>query len=115
MKRENKIKSTVNNLDIFRLLFFCLLNKLKEKQSEKVSITLKPRENSGWKEGNTSLNLLSISTKCSLIDLCWCFVRMPSKDECWLVDDGKFSSIRDQMIWLGGSEWAQSWDLLPSF
>jgi len=57
---------------VFRLSFFCLLNKLKEKQSEKVSITLKPRENSGWsgaKEENTLLNLLLISTKCPLIDL----------------------------------------------
>jgi len=40
---------------------------------------------------------------------------MPSEDKCWLVDDGKFGSIRDWMIWLGESEWAWSWDLLPSF
>ena len=34
-------------IHVFRLSFFCLLNKLKEKWSEKVSITLKPKENSG--------------------------------------------------------------------
>jgi len=40
---------------------------------------------------------------------------MPSEDNCWLVNDGKFSFIRDQMIWLEGSEWAWSWDLPLSF
>jgi len=48
------------------LSFFSLLDKLKEKQSEKLSIILKPRESFEWrgeKEGKISLDLLSESTK----------------------------------------------------
>ena len=45
---------------------FSLLNKLKEMQSEKLSITLRPGENSefkGLKDGKHSLTLLAKSTK----------------------------------------------------
>ena len=48
------------------LLSFSLLNKLKEMWSEKLSITLRPGENSefkGLKEGKHSLILLAESTK----------------------------------------------------
>jgi len=53
-------------MQIFLLLSWCLLNKLNENQSEKLSITLWLGENSEWrviKEGKIPLNLLSISTK----------------------------------------------------
>ena len=69
----------------FKLLSFCLLNKLKENQSEKLSITLLPRENSEWKETKvvkTSLNLLSMSTRWPLIRLHWQLVRELSNDKC---------------------------------
>ena len=49
------------------LLYFSLLNRLKEMQSEKLSITLRPEENSEFKElkdGKHSLTLLAKSTKC---------------------------------------------------
>ena len=54
-----------------QLLSLCLLDKWKEKQLEKMSMTLCLGENSGWrgtKEGNTSLKWLSISTNGSLIN-----------------------------------------------
>ena len=52
------------------LSFFPLLLKLKEKQLEKMSITLEPGESSGWrgeKEGKTPYDLLLASAKCPLI------------------------------------------------
>ena len=85
MKRKNKIKSTINNLDmitmlsscwmwIFLLLSWCILNKLNENWSEKLSITLWPDKNSEWrgiKEEKISLNLLSMSTKWPLMEERW--------------------------------------------
>ena len=52
------------------LSFFSLLLQLKEKQLEKMSITLEPGESSGWrgeKEGKTLYDLLLASTRCPLI------------------------------------------------
>ena len=105
----------------FILLSFFLLYKLKENQSEKLSITLFPRANAGWrgeKKGKTLLNLLSMSTTWPLTSSCWCFVRDLSKDKYRGIngnDDELISSIREWMIWLGGSECVLSWDLPSSF
>ena len=102
----------------FKLLSFCLLNKLKENWFEKLSITLLPGENLEWrgtKEGKTSLNLLSILTRYPLIrDHCR-LVRKPSEDGCWEIDTDEDSSIRDWMRWLKGSECVHSCDLPPNF
>ena len=75
-----------------------LLNKWKEKQLEKVSITLWPGENSGWRESNkkcTSLNLLSILTNGPLISSHWHFVSVPSESEWQLLVDPVLGSMRN--------------------
>ena len=100
------------------LLYFSLLNRLKEMQSEKLSITLRPEENSefkGLKNGKHSLTLLAKSTK-------WLLTR----DCCLLVKESRVSTLRsklelshksisNQIKWLGGSLQVHSWGLPPSF
>ena len=92
------------------LLSFLLLYKLKENWSEKLSITLLPGVNSRWREeneGKTSLNLLFMFTTWLIISSHWYLVRNPSKDKCWEINEEVeelFGSMREWMIWLGGSE-----------
>jgi len=88
------------------LSLFSLLNKLKEIQSEKLSITLRPGENSkfkGLKNGKHSLTLLAESTK-------WPLTRY----HCLLVRESRATALRpelelscelisDQIRWLEGS------------
>ena len=99
-------------------LFFSLLTKLKEMQSEKLSITLRPGENSEFKElkdGKHSLSLLAESTKWPL-----------TRDYCLLVRESRATTLRpelelsrelisDWIRWLRGNLQVHSWDLPPSF
>ena len=67
------------------LLFFPLMHRLKEKQSEKLSMILKPRESSGWKrekEGKIPYNLLSESTRWPLTFALWQLVRELREERC---------------------------------
>ena len=101
-------------MHVMKLLSFCLLNKWKEKQLGKMSITL----HSGWrgtKKGNTSLNLLSMSTNRSLTKLHWYLVRNPSKDKYWLNNEHVLDFMRKWRMWLEGKECAQSCNLPLSF
>ena len=100
------------------LLSFLLSQTLKEKRSEKLSIILKPGENSelrGEKEEKHSWDLLAMSTKWPL-----------TKEHCWLVsksntlglkleDKLRFESISKHKRWSWGSLYTRSWDLPPSF
>jgi len=100
------------------LSFFSLLHKLKENQSEKLSIILRPGDNSEWrskKEGKIPLNLLFVSTKWSLTWNLWRLVRVSSKAGCQSLWVPWWDSIIIQMRWLGGKKWACNYDLLPSF
>jgi len=70
------------------LLSFSLLNKLKEIQSEKLSITLRPGENSEFKElkdGKHSLTLLAESIKWPL-----------TRDHCLLVRESRVTTSRPE-------------------
>ena len=65
-------------MHVLKLSFFYLLNKWKEKQLGKMSITLQL----GAKEGNTLLNLLSMLTNGPLTKLRWHLMRSLSEDKC---------------------------------
>ena len=65
-------------MHVLKLSFFYLLNKWKEKQLGKMSITLQL----GAKEGNTLLNLLSMLTNGPLTKLHWHLMRSLSEDKC---------------------------------
>ena len=83
-----------------------------------MSITLWLGENLGWKrtkKGNTSLNLLSMSTNGPLTKLYWHLVRSLSENKCWLNNEHVLGSMREQMMWLKERKYAWSCDLSLSF
>jgi len=105
-KDENDSKTISLSNWMHDLSSFSLLNKLKEMQSEKLSITLRLGENSKFKglnDGKHSLTLLAESTKWPL-----------TRDHCLLVRESRATisrpelelsceSISDRIRWLGGS------------
>ena len=79
--------------------------------TRKVSMILTPGANSGLresKEGNTSLNLLSISTTRPFIISHWHFVSKPSDRQCGLYKILGLDSSKDQRMWLFRRAWALS-------
>ena len=63
----------------------------------------------GSKEGNTSLNLLSILMMDSLMILLWQQIRELRKIKCCLISSKDCDFRRDCKIWLWGSECAYNW------
>ena len=91
---------------------------MKEKQSEKLSIILEPRESSRWrgeKEGKIPYDLLFEFIKCPLILDLWRLVRDLSDIGCWCLGKLKGESISVQIRWLGGSASVHNCDLSTSF
>ena len=84
-KEEDDSKTILSSCWRCILSFFSLLDKLKEKWSEKLSMILEPRERSGWrgeKEGKIPYDLLFELTKWSLTRDLWQLVRVLSKVGC---------------------------------
>ena len=95
-----------------------LLKEWKEKQLEKVSITLLPGWSSGLSgsnAGKTSLNLLSISTTW-LFKRPHCLLESVLRDKtCGGEEQFELLSRSDLMMWLAGIMCSLSWDLPLSF
>ena len=100
------------------LSFFPLLHKLKENLSEKISITWKPRESSGWvreKEGNVPWDLLLELTRCSLMfAFCWS-VKEFREEGYQLWGEPNEKSIRDWIIWFVGKRHCSELWSAPKF
>ena len=99
-------------------LFLFLIDKLKENQSEKLSIILEPGESSGWrgeKEGKIPYTLLFESTKYLLILALWQLVRDLRETGWWHLGDLKGESMSKWIIWLGGRANVYNCDLPVSF
>ena len=97
------------------IVTLCKLNTI---QSEKLSITLWPGESLKWrgeKKGKILLILLSMFTIWLLMRNGWWLVRELREFGCWGKDPLLDESMRDCMRWLGGSEYAHSCNLPPSF
>ena len=80
--------------------FFSLLFKLKEKQSEKLSIILEPGKSSGWrgeKKEKILWDLLFESTKWLLMEAFWQSVRDLSDTGCWHIGELEEESMNVQM------------------
>ena len=95
-----------------------LLKEWNKKWLGKVLIVQEPGVNSllnRSKEGNTSLNLLSISTIRSLIVKFWLEVRVLNNSWWGALVRGDLDSSSNLKIWLWGREWALSCTLLLSF
>ena len=112
--------SKVNSLSSWAqiLISFLLSHTLKEKQSEKVSIILKPGEISelrGEKEEKHSWDLLAMLTKWSLTKEHYQLVSKSNAVDLKLEDRLRFESINKYKKWLWESLYAQSWDLPPNF
>ena len=102
----------------YDLLLFPFLQILKEIHSEKLSITLQPGENSesrGVKDGKHSLDWLAISTRWPLTrEYCWLERELrviALRFDCRL----SWESMREQIRWLEGNLYAQSWERPPRF
>ena len=100
------------------LQFTCLLKSWKRKQLENVFIILWPGNSSGLIKSNeekTLLKWLSMSTKWPLIRLYCLFVKKLSKRGCWWRGNLLHELIREQRIWLEGSEYTLSCNLPSIF
>ena len=100
------------------LSFFPLLLRLKENRLEKVSMILKPGENSGWRgddEETIPYDLLFALMRWSLIFVFCHSVKYLREDEWWCLSEPNRKSIRDQIMWLRERDIAWSWDLPSSF
>ena len=100
------------------LSFFPLLLRLKENWLEKVSMILKPGENSGWRgddEETAPYDLLFASMRWPLIFVFCCSIKHLREDGWWCLSEPNGESMRDQIMWLEGRDIARSWDLPPSF
>ena len=99
---DNEEDSKVNLLSSWarNLISFLLLQTLKEKQSEKMSMILEPRENSelrGEKEKKHSWDLLAISTKWPLTKEHCRLVSKSNVVDLKLGDRLRFESINDHV------------------
>ena len=95
-----------------------LLQTLNEIQSEKLSITLSPGENSelrGIKDGKYLLDLLVMSTKWPLTSKHYWMIRELRTTALRFKEVLCYEFMREYIRWLEGSLWAHSCDLLPSF
>jgi len=103
---------------MWSLSFFSLLQRLNEKQSEKVSIILRPRESSRWvgeKEGNTPWDLLFELTRRPLMFTFWWLVKESREERCQQWGEPNEESISIWVIWLVGRDITCSCNLPLSF
>ena len=117
-KEDDNSKTILSSYWRQILSFFSLLDKLKEKWSEKLSMILEPRERSRWRGENKRkipYNLLFESTKWPWTRDLWWLVRVLSEVGCWYLGKLEGESISDQMRWLWGSTSGCNYNLPTNF
>ena len=97
---EEDSKASLSSWWVQCLLSFSLLQTLNEIWSEKLTIILRPGENSEWseiKDGKLLLNLLAMSTKWLLIRECYWLVRKLRCMKFWNIDTLFWGLMREHM------------------